>query len=49
VRQLVQIDADIQAIEVEIAQAEAGMNALIYRLYNLTEEEIRMVEGDDRA
>jgi hypothetical protein len=43
-RQVVRIDADMQTLDVEIATAEAQMNALTYRLYKLTAEEIRMVE-----
>jgi hypothetical protein len=48
-KQVVKIDADIQAIDVEIDQAEADMNSLIYRLYNLSPEEIQLVEGGDRV
>lgn len=43
--QLVQIDTQIQELDREIADAEADMNRLTYRLYNLTEEEIRLVEA----
>ena len=43
-RQVVQIDAEMQTLDEEIATAEAQMNALTYRLYKLTPEEIRMVE-----
>lgn len=46
-KQVVRIDADIQAIDHEIDQAEADMNELTYRLYNLTPEEIQLVEGGD--
>jgi len=42
--QVVRIDADVQTLETEIAAAEAQMNALAYRLYKLTDEEIRLVE-----
>ncbi len=44
-QQVVKIDADIQALDEQIAQAEADMNRLTYRLYGLTAEEIRLVEG----
>ncbi len=44
-KQVVQIDADIQAKDIEIAKSEASINALTYRLYKLEEEDIRMVEG----
>ncbi len=43
-RQVVQIDAEMQTLDEEIATAEAQMNALTYRLYKLTPGEIRMVE-----
>jgi hypothetical protein len=42
--QVVRIDADVQTLETEIAAAEVRMNALTYRLYKLTDEEIRLVE-----
>ncbi|MFW6101002.1 MAG: Eco57I restriction-modification methylase domain-containing protein [Bacteroidota bacterium] len=45
IEQIIQIDSDIQALDAEIAEAEAKMNSLTYKLYNLTEEEIRLVEG----
>ncbi len=43
-KQVVGIDADIEALDSEIAHAEHDMNQLTYRLYKLTEEEIQMVE-----
>lgn len=39
------IDAEILALDAEITQAEAEMNALVYRLYVLTEDEIKLVEA----
>ncbi|MDD4464355.1 MAG: Eco57I restriction-modification methylase domain-containing protein, partial [Desulfobacterales bacterium] len=42
--QVVQIDTDIRALDEQIAEAEADMNRLTYRLYKLTDEEIRLVE-----
>lgn len=44
-KQVVEIDADTKALDSEIARAEDDMNQLTYRLYKLTEEEIRLVEG----
>ncbi len=44
--QVLRIDADIQALDAEIAPAETDMNRLTYRLYNLTDDEIRMVEKE---
>jgi len=38
------MDADIQAMDIEIEAAEADMNQLTYRLYGLTEDEIWLVE-----
>jgi hypothetical protein len=43
--QLAKIDAEVQTLDQEIAAAEADMNRLTYQLYDLTEEEIRLVEG----
>ena len=45
IKQVVGIDADIETLDSEIARAEDDMNQLTYRLYKLTEEEIRLVEG----
>jgi len=42
---VVGIDVDIEALDSEIARAENDMNQLTYRLYKLTEGEIRLVEG----
>jgi hypothetical protein len=42
--QVVRIDADLQTLDVDISSSEAQMNELTYRLYKLTDEEIRMVE-----
>lgn len=47
-KQVVRIDADIRTIDVEISRTEADMNALTYRLYKLTEEEIRLVEEGEK-
>jgi uncharacterized protein with von Willebrand factor type A (vWA) domain len=43
--QVAKIDAGILALDTEIAQAEADMNALVYRLYELTDDEIKLVEA----
>jgi len=45
INQVVGIDVDIEALDSEIARAENDMNQLTYRLYKLTEGEIRLVEG----
>lgn len=42
--QLAKIDADIRELDQQIAAAETDMNRFTYRLYDLTEEEIRLVE-----
>jgi len=47
--QVVQIDTDILTIDKQIAQAEVDMNSLSYRLYKLTDEEIRLVESEERV
>ena len=43
--QVVKLDANIQTIDENIEKAEADMNRLTYRLYGLTEEEVKLVEG----
>lgn len=43
--QVVNIDAEIQSLDANIAQAENEMNQLIYGLYGLTEDEIKLVEA----
>lgn len=43
--QVVKIDAEIIAVDAEIARAEADMNSQVYRLYGLTDEEIKLVEA----
>jgi hypothetical protein len=43
-RQVVRIDAELLALDEEIATDEAQMSDLTYRLYKLTPGEIRMVE-----
>jgi len=43
--QVAALDAEILALDAEIARAEADMNALVYRLYGLSDEEIRLVEA----
>ncbi len=41
---IVALDAQLQALAAEIAAAESAINADIYKLYGLTDEEIRLVE-----
>jgi hypothetical protein len=41
---LVEIDSEIVQTEAAIAQAETSTNRIVYRLYGLSEAEIRMVE-----
>jgi hypothetical protein len=47
--QIVKLDADIQSLDTEIAQAETDMNRLTYSLYGLTEEDVKLVEGGEAA
>ena len=42
---LLALDAEITALDQTLADRESALNALIYRLYALTPEEITMVEG----
>lgn len=43
--QVVKLDQEIEQLDSIIAEAEKEMNALIYRLYDLTEEEVELVEA----
>ena len=43
--QVVKIDAEIRELDRKIDEAETDMNRLTYRLYDLAEEEIRLVEA----
>ena len=48
IKQVVGIDADIETHWIlKSPRSENDMNQLTYRLYKLTEEEIRLVEGDE--
>jgi hypothetical protein len=42
---LVEINSEIERTDTAIAQAETSMNNIVYRLYDLSEEEKRMVEA----
>ena len=46
--QVVRLDQEIRSLDQEIETAEAAMNDLVYKLYELTAEEIVMVEGDGK-
>lgn len=46
---VVSLDAEIVALSARIAQAEAELNHIIYRLYDLSPEEIQLVEGKSSA
>lgn len=39
--------ADVSAWERDRRGCAAGIDAIVYRLYGLTEEEIRIMEGND--
>jgi hypothetical protein len=42
---LVVLDGEITKAEADIVTAEAEMNAIVYRLYGLLEEDVRMIEA----
>ncbi len=42
---IVALDAEIAALDADLASREAALNAILYRLYALTPEEIALVEG----
>lgn len=44
-RQVVDLTGEITALDGEIAAAESAMNARVYALYGLTDDEIRLVEA----
>ena len=48
VQQIIDLECDLSALESEIALQETEMNTLIYRLYDLTQAEIALVERDRR-
>ncbi len=43
---LIEIDAEIQTADVQIEKEEIELNELVYGLYGLCEEEVRMVEAE---
>jgi hypothetical protein len=45
VQQIIEFQGRLAELEVEIADAEREMNALLYRLYQLSPDEIRLVEA----
>jgi hypothetical protein len=46
--QVIRLDQEISRLDDEIEAAEASMNELVYKLYDLTAEEIKMVKADRR-
>lgn len=46
VQQIIALEQELSAIEAAIGRQEAEMNALVYRLYDLTEAEIALVGRD---
>jgi hypothetical protein len=47
--QVISLQAELSQTEAAISAAEAGMNAVLYRLYALTKGEIALVEKDRLA
>lgn len=43
--QVVRLDGEIRSLDSQISEAEAEMNGLVYRLYKLTDEEVKLVEA----
>ena len=43
-KQIVELDKKLDGLEAKIAEKEVAINTLLYRLYNLTDEEISQVE-----
>ena len=43
--QTIKLQTKIEEIQSRIERAEANINQAVYKLYDLTEEEIRIVEG----
>ena len=48
VRQIIDLEAELSALEAEIAMKEAAMNALVGRLYGLSEAEALLVQNGSR-
>jgi hypothetical protein len=47
--QIISLQAELSETEASISAGEAGMNAVLYRLYGLTKDEIALVEEDRPA
>jgi len=45
VHQFIELQAEIEKLELEISAEESALNGIVYKLYRLTKEEIRMVES----
>jgi hypothetical protein len=45
VQQIIALEQELSALEANIARQEAEMNALVYRLYGLSELDIELIEG----
>lgn len=43
VQQIITLERELSALEADIARQEAEINALIYRLYALTEDDVRLI------
>jgi hypothetical protein len=48
VEQIIALERELSALEADIAGQEAEMNALVYRLYGLTQADIALVEREPR-
>ena len=48
VQQIITLERQLSAVETDIAQKEAEMNGLVYRLYNLSQADISLIEGEVR-
>jgi len=44
IEQVIRLDDELCELEAEIERAEAEMNQLVYSLYKLTDDEIRLIE-----
>jgi hypothetical protein len=42
-------DAERQTLQIAVTATDQQIDALVYELYGLTEEEIKLVEGEEKS
>ncbi len=49
VQQIIALEGELSGLDADIARQEAEMNELVYRLYALTEADVRLIEKDNQT